>query len=68
MNDFTNKQQRHNNVLSPKQKDKELSSQTAPSVPYPCTITVGDTAVHLSFSDSGDLNTRLANAFNAMLQ
>lgn len=34
----------------------------------PRIMTIGDTTVHLSFNDSGDLNARLANAFQTMLK
>ena len=34
----------------------------------PRTMMIGDTTVNISFSESGDLHTRLANAFNTMLK
>ena len=36
--------------------------------PIPRTMMIGDTTVRLSFSDSGDLNKQLANAFKTMLK
>ena len=35
---------------------------------YPYSFTVNDSLVRLRFSGSGDLSTRLANAFTTMLQ
>ena len=47
---------------------QEDQSGRAASVPAPAVLTVGDTAVRLHFADSGSLSTRLASAFNAMLE
>lgn len=55
------------NVLPPKQENSERHDKGVSTVSNPRTMSVGDTTVRLSFNDSGDLNTRLANAFQTML-
>ena len=55
------------NVLPPKQENSERRDKGVSTVSNPRTMSVGDTTVRLSFNDSGDLNTRLANAFQTML-
>lgn len=65
MNDNLNNVQAIINAPPSKQEDNEHNGST---VPNSRAMTIGDTTVRLSFSDSGDISTRLANAFNAMLQ
>ena len=49
------------------QAENKYDEISPSSVDDPRTMSVGDTTVRLSFNDSGDLNTRLANAFQTML-
>ena len=49
------------------QENNERHDKSVPTVSDSRTMSVGDTTVRLSFNDSGDLNTRLANAFQTML-
>lgn len=49
-------------------RKREPDTQTNTEAPYPHTMTVGDTTVRLRFSERGDLDTRLANAFTSMLK
>lgn len=65
MNDNLNNVQAIINAPPSKQEDNGRSDST---VPNSRDMMIGGTTVRLSFSDSGDLNTRLANAFNSMLQ
>lgn len=55
------------NVSPPNQENNERHDKGVSTVSNPRTMSVGDTTVRLSFNDSGDLNTRLANAFQTML-
>lgn len=50
-----------------RQENNERHDKGVSTVSNPRTMSVGDTTVRLSFNDSGDLNTRLANAFQTML-
>lgn len=49
------------------QENNECHDKDVSTVLNSRTMSVGDTTVRLSFNDSGDLNTRLANAFQTML-
>ena len=49
------------------QAENKYGGMNSSSEANPRTMTIGDTTVRLSFNDSGDLNTRLANAFQTML-
>ena len=49
------------------QENNERHDKSVPTVSDSRTIAIGDTTVRLSFNDSGDLNTLLANAFQTML-
>lgn len=51
-----------------KQEVSAHNDKSVSIVPSPRTIEIGDTTVRLSFSESGDFNTRLASAFNSMLK
>lgn len=50
------------------QEDNDRNGKDVSTALSPRTLTIGDTTVHLSFNDSGDLNTQLANAFQTMLK
>ncbi len=50
-----------------KQENNEHHNKGVSTVSNSRTMSVGDTTVRLSFNDSGDLNTLLANAFQTML-
>lgn len=67
MNDNVNNKQVVISVSPPKQENSGRHDKGVSTVPNPRTMSVGDTTVRLSFNDSGDLNTRLANAFQTML-
>ena len=67
MNDSANNRQTVINVPLPKQENNERHDKGVSTVSNPRTMSVGDTTVRLSFNDSGDLSTRLANAFQTML-
>ena len=67
MNDHVNNKQAVISVSPPKQENSERRDKSVSTVSNPHTMSVGDTTVRLSFNDSGDLNTRLANAFQTML-
>lgn len=67
MNDSANNRQTVINVPLPKQENSERHDKSVSTVSSPRTMSVGDTTVRLSFNDSGDLSTRLANAFQTML-
>ena len=67
MNDSANNRQTVINVPLPKQENNERHDKGVSTVSNPRTMSVGDTTVRLRFNDSGDLNTRLANAFQTML-
>ena len=62
-----NNRQAFVNVSLPNQEYNERHDKSVPTVSDSRTMSVGDTTVRLSFNDSGDLNTRLANAFQTML-
>ena len=49
------------------QENNERHDKNVSTVSDSRTIAIGDTTVRLSFNDSGDLNTLLANAFQTML-
>ena len=49
------------------QENNERHDKDVSTVLNSRTMSVGDTTVRLSFNDSGDLSTRLANAFQTML-
>ena len=68
MNDNVNNKQEVLNALAPKQKDNDGNGKNVPTVLNSHALTIEDTTVNLSFNDSGDLNTRLANAFQTMLK
>lgn len=55
------------NVPFLQQENNERHDKSVPTVSDSRTIAIGDMTVHFSFSDSGDLHTRLANAFQTML-
>ena len=67
MNDSANKRQTVINVPFSQQENSERRDKSVPTVSDSRTMSVGDTTVRLSFNGSGDLNTRLANAFQTML-
>lgn len=67
MNDNANNKQAFVNVSLPNQENNERHDKSVPTVSDSRTIAIGDTTVRLSFNDSGDLSTRLANAFQTML-
>lgn len=67
MNDSVNNRQTVINVPLPKQENSERHDKSVSTVLNSRTMTIEDTTVRLSFNDSGDLNTRLANAFQTML-
>lgn len=67
MNDNANNTQAVISAPPSKQEDNERHDKSVSTVPNSRTMTIGDMTVHFSFSDSGDLNTRLANAFQTML-
>lgn len=48
--------------------EQEDNKENVSNGSTPRTVTIGDTTVRLSFSDSGSLSTRLASAFNSMLR
>lgn len=50
-----------------RQENSERHDKSVSTVLNSRTMTIEDTTVRLSFNDSGDLNTRLANAFQTML-
>ena len=50
------------------QAENKYGGISSSSVDDPRTMTIGDTTVNISFSESGDLHTRLANAFQTMLK
>ena len=50
-----------------RQENSECHDKGVSTVLNSRTMTIEDTTVRLSFNDSGDLNTRLANAFQTML-
>ena len=68
MNDNVNNKQAVINALAPKQKDNDRNGKNVPTALNSRVLTIEDTTVNLSFTDSGDLNTRLANAFQTMLK
>ena len=65
MNDNANNKRAFVNVSLPNQENNERHDKGVSTVSR--TMSVGDMTVRLSFNDSGDLNTRLANAFQTML-
>ena len=65
MNNDTNKAQ---SVFSASFSEREDNTKNVSNVLTSHTVTIGDTTVRLSFSDSGSLSTRLASAFNSMLR
>lgn len=67
MNDNVNNRQAFVNVSLPNQENNERHDKGVSTVLNSRTMTIEDTTVRLSFNDSGDLNTRLANAFQTML-
>ena len=67
MNDNANNKRAFVNVSLPNQENNERHDKSVPTVSDSRTIAIGDTTVRLSFNDSGDLNTLLANAFQTML-
>ena len=67
MNDNVNNKQAVINALASKQ-DNDGNGKNVPTVLNSHALTIEDTTVNLSFNDSGDLNTRLANAFQTMLK
>lgn len=67
MNDNVNNKQAVINALASKQ-DNDGNGKNVPIVLNSRVLTIEDTTVNLSFNDSGDLNTRLANAFQTMLK
>ena len=67
MNDNVNNRQAVISAPLSQQENNERHDKGVSTVPNPRTMSVGDTTVRLSFNDSGDLNTRLANAFQTML-
>ena len=67
MNDSANNRQTVINVPLPKQENSERHDKSVSTVLNSRTMTIEDTTVRLSFNDSGDLSTRLANAFQTML-
>lgn len=67
MNDSANNRQTVIDVPLSRQENSERHDKGVSTVSNPRTMSVGDTTVRLSFNDSGDLNTRLANAFQTML-
>ena len=67
MNDNVNNKQAVINALVSKQ-DNDGNGKNVPTVLNSHALTIEDTTVNLSFNDSGDLNTRLANAFQTMLK
>ena len=68
MNDKLNNAQESNNASSVNREKAAMYSGLPEAALIPRTIMIGDTKVRLSFSDSGDLNKQLANAFKAMLK
>jgi hypothetical protein len=62
-----NNRQAFVNVSLPNQENNERHDKSVSTVLNFRTMTIEDTTVRLSFNDSGDLNTRLANAFQTML-
>ena len=67
MNDNVNNRQAVISAPLSWQENNERHDKGVSTVSNPRTMSVGDTTVRLSFNDSGDLNTRLANAFQTML-
>ena len=67
MNDNVNNRQAVISAPLSRQENNERHDKSVPTVSDSRTMSVGDTTVRLSFNDSGDLNTRLANAFQTML-
>ena len=67
MNDNVNNKQAVINALASKQ-DNDGNGKNVPTVLNSHVLTIEDTTVNLSFNDSGDLNARLANAFQTMLK
>ena len=49
------------------QAENKYGGMNSSSEVNPRIMTIGDTTVNISFSESGDLHTRLANAFQTML-
>ena len=67
MNDNVNNRQAVISVPLSRQENNERHDKDVSTVLNSRTMSVGNTTVRLSFNDSGDLNTRLANAFQTML-
>ena len=67
MNDNAKNTQAVINALLSHQEDNKRHDKSVSLAPKPHTMMIGDTTVHLCFTDSGDLHTRLANAFQTML-
>ena len=67
MNNKANHRQAVINAPLSKQENNKRHDKGVSTVSNPRTMSVGDTTVRLSFNDGGDLNTRLANAFQMML-
>lgn len=60
---------KNRNTIPPDcRKKSEFTERLREASSTPRTVTIGDTTVRLSFSDSGSLSTRLASAFNSMLR
>lgn len=67
MNDNVNNREAVINAPFLQQENNERHDKDVSTVLNSRTMSVGDTTVRLSFNDSGDLSTRLANAFQTML-
>lgn len=68
MNNNVNNLQAVVNVPLSKPEDNNRHDKGVSTVPNTRTVTIEDTTVRISFNDSGDLNMRLANAFQTMLK
>ncbi len=68
MNNNVNNLQAVVNAPLSKPEDNNRHDKGVSTVPNTRTVTIEDTTVRISFNDSGDLNMRLANAFQTMLK
>lgn len=68
MNNNVNNLQAVVNAPLSKPEDNDRHDKGVLTVPNTRTVTIEDTTVRISFNDSGDLNMRLANAFQTMLK
>lgn len=67
MKNNVNNRQAVINAPPSKQEDNERHNKSGSTALNSRTMVIGDMTVRFSFNDSGDLSTRLANAFQTML-